>query len=88
MFSCIDTYSANSQAKSQPLLLINYSGPMYDAILAIAHHGSNPYHSLWVTITIKEHFQITQLIFLTYRFRDIPRPAGCGISPLKFEMAP
>ena len=20
--------------------------------------------------------------------RDIPRPAGCGISPLKFEMAP
>ena len=21
-------------------------------------------------------------------YRDIPRPAGCGISPLKFEIAP
>ena len=37
MFSCIDTYSASSQAKSQPLLLINHIGPICDAILAITH---------------------------------------------------
>ena len=55
---------------------VHYQRPALSYCYLFAYSIIQPQGTVWRHIELK------------YSLRDIPRPAGCGISPLKFEMAP